>query len=119
MTAPLGRLILYAQDLDALAEFYGRHIGYTAVHRAGDRVVELRPPGAGITLLLHPAAKGQKAGQSRVKLVFDIQDVAGFVAKAKDQGLEFGPLHQADGYSFTNAKDPAGNSISVSSRAFA
>ncbi|HEX8049272.1 MAG TPA: VOC family protein, partial [Rhizobium sp.] len=28
------------------------------------------------------------------------------------------PLHQADGYVFANAKDPSGNPIAISSRAF-
>lgn len=119
MTASLGRLVLYTHDPDAMAAFYGRHFGYVAQRRDGDRIVELRPPGAGMALLLHPAAKGQKVGQAQVKLVFDIRDVAAFVATARVQGLVFGSLHHGDGYSFANAKDPAGNSIAVSSRAFA
>ena len=119
MTASLGRLVLYTHDPDAMAAFYGRHFGYVAQQRDGDRIIELHPPGAGMTLLLHPAAKGQKAGQAQVKLVFDTPDVPAFVATARDQGLVFGTLHHGAGYAFANAKDPAGNSISVSSRAFA
>jgi predicted enzyme related to lactoylglutathione lyase len=119
MTATLGRLVLYTHDAARQAEFYTRYFGYAPRHHPGDRIVELRPPGDGLTLLLHQAAKGQKAGQAQVKLVFDVADVAGFLARAKEQGLVFGPMHAGDGYSFANAKDPAGNSISVSSRAFA
>jgi hypothetical protein len=53
-----------------------------------------------------------------VKLVFDMEDVAGFCAGCKKNGLIFGVLHQADGYAFANARDPQGNAISVSSRGY-
>ena len=39
-------------------------------------------------------------------------------ARAAEQGLDFGAIHKGDGYLFANARDPAGNSVSVSSRAF-
>lgn len=68
--------------------------------------------------MIHPAGKGQKSGQSLVKLVLDVKDVAGFCADCKKDGLLFSFLHQADGYVFANARDPAGNAISVSSRAY-
>jgi predicted enzyme related to lactoylglutathione lyase len=54
-----------------------------------------------------------------VKLVFDVEDVEAFCAQARARGLKFGALHKGDEYVFANAKDPSGNSISVSSRAFA
>ena len=68
--------------------------------------------------MVHPAAKGTKAGQVAVKLVFDVQDVGGFCADKAGKGLVFGVVHRADGYCFANAKDPCGNNIQVSSRAF-
>ena len=37
---------------------------------------------------------------------------------AADKGLMFGPVHQANGYQFANAKDPDHNPVSISSRAF-
>lgn len=52
------------------------------------------------------------------KPFFDVQDIATFCSAAKNNGLEFGSIHKADGYCFANAKDPDGNSIQVSSRAF-
>ena len=117
MTAPLGRLVLYTRKLDEMIAFYSRFFGYEARHAPGDRIVELRPPEGGLALLLHPAAKGQRAGQSLVKLVFDVKDVATFRAEAERKGLVFGPIHQADGYAFSNAKDPSGNPVQISSRA--
>jgi len=41
----------------------------------------------------------------------DRQTAKGFVA-----WLKFGVIHRPDGFGFSNAKDPAGNSISISSR---
>jgi hypothetical protein len=46
-----------------------------------------------------------------------LQDPA-FVARAANNGLKFGAVHEANGYQFANAKDPDGNSVSVWSRAF-
>jgi predicted enzyme related to lactoylglutathione lyase len=118
MTPSLSRLILYTKRLPEMIDFYGAHFGYTPRHIAGDRIVELLPPTGGAVLLLHPAAKSQKEGQVLVKLVFDVEDVEAFCAEARLKGLEFGALHRGDGYVFANAKDPSGNNICVSSRAF-
>ncbi len=118
MTTPLGRIIIYTKKTDELIDFYCRHFGFTANRRDGDRIVELMPQEAGAAILLHPAAKGQKERQSLIKLVFDVENVQAFCQKSKDQGLIFGPVHQADGYDFANAKDPSNNSVSISSRAF-
>ncbi|MBB6483748.1 VOC family protein [Rhizobium lusitanum] len=115
---PLGRLILYVRDVEATISFYEKHFGFKSHRQAGDRIVELLAPDGGANLMIHPAAKAQKMGQSLVKLVFDVEHVEAFRARCAEEGLEFGPIHQADGYVFANAKDPAENSISISSRAF-
>ena len=115
----LGRVLIYTRRPDEMAAFYARHFGYSVVRSETDRIVELRSQAGGATILLHPAASSQKEGQVLVKLVFDVEDVAAFCAAAKENGLTFGKIHQADGYAFSNAKDPAGNSIQVSSRGFA
>jgi predicted enzyme related to lactoylglutathione lyase len=101
-----------------MAEFYCRCFGFSVVRSETDRIVELTPQGGGASILLHPTASKQKEGQVLVKLVFDVEDVPEFCATAKDRGLQFGKVHQADGYAFANAKDPSNNSIQVSSRAF-
>ena len=118
MAIPLGRLVIYTRKIEEMVAFYTAHFGFVAVRQEGDRIVELRPGGGGAALLLHPASKGQKVGQSLVKLVFDVEDVAAFRTAAAQAGLVFGPLHRVDGYCFANAKDPSGNSIQISSRAF-
>ena len=114
----LGRVVLYVRDVERSAAFYATHFGYVTQQEAGDRIVELHGPAGAANIMLHTASKSQKLGQVAVKLVCDVADVAGFVAEAKKTGLEFGPLHAGTGYHFANARDPDGNAISVSSRAF-
>lgn len=116
MTPTLGSLILYTAKMEQMAGFYETHFGYTHHMRDGDPITELHPPTGGVPLMLHPAAKGMRQGQAAVKLAFSCDDVEAFCAKAARQGLTFGKIHQADGYVFANAKDPSGNSVSVSGR---
>ena len=105
--------------METVAEFYARHFGFGIHRTAGDRIVELESPGgAGSNIMLHPLGRGRKRGQTVAKLVFDVADVDAFCARAAAQGLEFGTVHSGNGYVFANARDPAGNSISVSSRGF-
>lgn len=115
---PLNRLVIYAGNVEATAEFYETHFRFKAMRLPGDRIVELVAEDGGANIMLHPAAKGQRRGQSTVKLVFDIEDVEAFCAKCAENGLMFGPVHKADGYVYANAKDPCQNPIQVSSRAF-
>jgi len=114
----LGKVLIYAKNMDETALFYQTHFGFKAVQLANDRIIELVASDGGANIMLHPAAKGQKQGQTGVKLIFDIKDVEGFCTQSAKNGLDFGPIHRADGYVFANAKDPCQNAISVSSRAF-
>lgn len=116
MTASLGRLVLYTKCLPDMVAFYRDHFGYSERSREGDRITELVPPGTGATLLLHPAARGQRVGQAQVKLVFDVDDVTRFAEVSATRGLVFGPVHDGGGYEFANTKDPSGNSVQISSR---
>ena len=116
MIDTLSSLILYTSRIEEMACFYAEFFGYSAHKAKGDRIVELRPPGSGAVLLLHPIGKGRKQGQTLIKLAFAIDDVPGFCTGCAQKGLVFGPLHTADGYVFANAKDPSGNSVSVSGR---
>ena len=118
MEIPLNRIVLNVRDIEQTVAFYETHFGFKAQREAGDRIVELAPQAGGAILMLHQLGKGQKPGQVLVKLVFDVRDVEAFCAECGRCGLTFGPLHRADGYVFANAKDPAGNTIAVSSRAF-
>ena len=118
MVPHLGRIILYTKRPEEMARFYCQHFGFEVLRLEGDRIVELVAQGGGAHLLLHPLSKGRKEGQTLVKLVFDVEDVERFCREAQERGLVFGSIHRADGYSFANTKDPAQNSVSISSRAF-
>ncbi|CTQ66769.1 VOC family protein [Roseibium alexandrii] len=117
MTYLLNRLTLYVRDVEAVAEFYCRHFGYTA-RPADGGLIELHSLDEGCQLLLHPLAKGRKAGQTLVKLVFQVEDVVSEKSVLAKKGLEFGPIHHGNGYQFANTKDPAGNAVSISNRVF-
>jgi hypothetical protein len=115
MSFQLGRLIIYTKSTEDLVAFYVQHFGFEVLRLVGDRIVELVSQGTGMNILLYPMSAGRKEGQTLVKLVFDVE---GFCRDAKERGLLFGSIHRADGYCFANTKDPAKNSVSVSSRAF-
>ncbi len=102
-----------------MVEFYCKNFGFKEIRINGERIAEIQPQDVGLALLLHPASKGQKEGQSLEKLVFDVQDVPAFCKAAEANGLAFGAVHQADGYVFANVKHPSNNSVSVSSHASA
>ena len=118
MDSSLGTLIIYARDMKKSADFYARHFGFITTGEVSEGLIELRAPNNGAGILIHQAANSVKLGQVGVKLVFHVKDVSVFVAEAATRGLKFGAIHEANGYSFANAKDPDKNSVSVSSRAY-
>ena len=65
--------------------------------------------------MLLQASKGHRIGQSCVKLIFDVADVAGFKKAQAKLGLKFGSIHHGPNYVFSNARDPAKNLIQISS----
>lgn len=120
--ASISQIIIYTKRTMEMVTFYNSHFGFEPVIRQDDRIVELNHPSHGFKILLHPMSdKRILSGmeeQSCIKLVFDVQDVELFCRQARMKGLDFGPIHEADGYKFANAKDPSNNSVSVSSRAY-
>ncbi len=111
----LSRVVLYVRDIPAVAAFYQRHFGLQPLSSAEPGWLELAPPGGGCAIALHQAAVSQKRG-AEIKLVFGVANVRAFKAASAAAGLQFGPVHEAPGHAFANAKDPAGNAISISSR---
>ncbi len=118
MPCPLNRIVIYARDVETTVAFYEKHFGFEVLRLPGDRIVELVARSGGANIMVHAAAKSVKTGQVTVKLTFDVENVSAFRAESAKNGLVFGPEHAANGYSYANAKDPCGNNISVSSRAF-
>jgi len=118
MSPPINKIIIYARNAESMITFYEKHFGFKSPTKEGDRIFELIPSNGGASLMIHPSGKSIKEGQACVKLVFDVKDVEAFKDKCAVNGLMFGVIHQADGYAFSNAKDPGRNSIQISSRAF-
>ncbi len=118
MSTAITQIVLYTKRIEEMMNFYEQHFGYTVKHSENDQLIELVHTTHSVKLLLHPSGKSRREGQVCVKLVFDVEDVPAFCRQVRRNGLEFGPIHKADGYEFANAKDPSKNSISVSSRAF-
>ncbi len=114
----LNRVVIYSKNPQKMADFYVRHFLFVAEPDHDGSMINLIPSTGGARITLHPSAKSQRMGQVLVKLSFDARDVAGFKEKAAKAGLSFGKIWQADGYEFANAKDPDGNSVQISSRAF-
>ena len=118
MKPSLNKIVLYVKNVEKTVTFYEKYFGYKAHAEEGDRIIELMPSFGGASLMVHQAGKGIREGQACVKLVFDIKDVESFRTKCAKNGLKFGAVHKADGYIYSNAKDPGKNSIQISSRAY-
>ena len=112
---PIARVILYVKDIPKVAAFYERFFDMKPLPGATEGWLEFARPSGGCGIALHQAAKSQKSGAA-MKIVFAVKDVEAFVRECEGKGLRFGAIHRPGGYEFANAKDPAGNSISVSSR---
>jgi predicted enzyme related to lactoylglutathione lyase len=116
--AAIVRIVLYVKDIPKVAHFYERYFGMSPMPSVEKGWLELKDGGCDIAL--HQASSAQKSGAA-MKIVFGVRDVRGFMAERAAEGLKFGSIHQAkDGagnaFEFANAKDPAGNSIQISSR---
>jgi catechol 2,3-dioxygenase-like lactoylglutathione lyase family enzyme len=111
----IARVILYVKDVAKVAAFYERFFAMHRLPGATPGWIELAGDAPGCTIALHKASVAQKSGAA-IKLVFGVVDVKGFKRAKEEQGLKFGVVHEVDGFEFSNAKDPAGNSISISSR---
>jgi predicted enzyme related to lactoylglutathione lyase len=112
---PVSRIILYVRDIPKVAAFYRTHFGLRPLPSTETGWLELDAPRGGCRIALHQAAVSQKRG-SEIKIVFAVKDVAKFVRERAATGLKFGVVHKAASHEFANARDPAGNSIQVSSR---
>ena len=116
MAGPIiNRIVLYVRDMPKVAAFYQRHFGFIAHESLAKDKINLVAPAGGCGLVLLQASKGHRVGQSNVKIVFDVADVAGFKAAKAEEGLKFGVIHKGPGYEFSNARDPAKNLIQISS----
>jgi predicted enzyme related to lactoylglutathione lyase len=115
MAIPIVRIILYVKNIPKVAEFYQRHFGMTPLPSSERGWLEMTSSSSGCTIALHQASSAQKSGAA-IKLVFGVADVAKFKSEKEIDGLKFGSIHTFANFAFANTKDPAGNSVQISSR---
>jgi len=115
MAIPIMRAILYVKDIPKVADFYQRHFGMSPLPSNEKGWWEMTSEPGGCAIALHQASAAQKSGAA-IKLVFGVVDVRKFISEREQQGLKFGPIHTVGNFEFANAKDPAGNSVQISSR---
>jgi predicted enzyme related to lactoylglutathione lyase len=115
MAPPIVRVILYVENIPKVAEFYQRHFGMKPLPSQTDEWLELTSGTSGCNIALHQATSTQRPGAA-IKIVFGVTDARAFVEEREKHGLKFGPIYEMDGFIFSNTKDPAGNSVQVSSR---
>ena len=111
----ISRIILYVRDIPKVAAFYEQHFGLKPLSSAEQGWLELGTPGEGCSIALHQASAAQKRG-AEIRISFGVRDVRAFKASREANGLKFGVVHEAGGIEFSNARDPAGNSIQISNR---
>jgi predicted enzyme related to lactoylglutathione lyase len=120
MATAIVRVILYVKDIPKVAQFYQRHFGMKSLPSHEEGWLELAGGSGGCTIALHQASSAQKSGAA-IKIVFGVANVHRFKKEREEDGLKFGAIHEvkdsgAGAFAFANAKDPAGNSIQISSR---
>ena len=114
----VARVILYVRDIPKVAAFYAKYFGFRPLDGVEEGWLELASPEGGCNIALHQAAVSQKRG-SAIKLAFAVRDVRAFKAASEAAGLKFGVVHETASHAFSNARDPAGTSIQISSRGLA
>jgi len=120
MAVPIVRVTLYVKDIPKVAHFYQRHFGMQPLPSESEGWLDMTSHKGGCNIALHQASSAQKRG-AEIKIVFGVPDVRKFKREREADGLKIGPIHftgdhaTAD-FEFANAKDPAGNSVQISSR---
>lgn len=113
-TPAITRIVLYVRNMPEVAAFYRRHFHFESSEGDNEEKITLRSPSGGCSLVLLQASKGHRTGQSCIKIVFDVADVAAFKKEKEREGLKFSVIHKGPGYEFSNARDPAKNLVQIS-----
>jgi catechol 2,3-dioxygenase-like lactoylglutathione lyase family enzyme len=114
----IAAITLFAEDLAATKEFYGRVFGLpvafeddvSAVFRFGDTMVNLLAVGEAPELIA-PAAVGSADAGARFQFTLEVDDVDAMCAELARRGVELlnGPVDRPWGIRTATFRDPAGN----------
>lgn len=110
MAMKVARIILFTNQMEVMARFYGEVLGLRQVtNEKGWR--EFAAGGIRIALHSGPPSPGRKGP----KIVFHAKDVAALRAKLVARGAKFGKAGEG-GFCLCDGKDPDGNPIQLSNR---
>ncbi len=114
MFAPITRIVIYAKNVEKLAEFYRRVFELTDFGPGEDGWIELAA--GGCNLALHRASKTADHRRAAAKIVFGVKDVAQAKATLVARGLRLGTIHRSPNSNFCNGRDPEGNHLCIGDR---
>jgi len=118
MSAKLGRIILYVQDVERLSEFYRQAFAFPLVQHIPGEWAVLDAGGAELALHLVGAAYRRPSGRSdgdsssNAKIVFTIDQPIGMTRdKLIAMGVDMGPIKYYPGLTgpLCDGRDPEGN----------
>ena len=111
MTLELRRIIIFTDNMAAMAAFYGEVLGLApAGEEAGWQSFAAGP----VEIALHRGSA--LLGRRPPKLAFHAEDVAGLRAELMARGARMGRLMGKDGLAFCDGKDPDGTPFQISNR---
>lgn len=111
---PLGRVILFVQDVAPVRDFYVNIFGFSVVPGGNEWWTEIDT--GGCILALHKAGQGGAGEDSPVKLVFLVENVEEARATLIERGVKMGKIVPVEGATFCDGQDPAGNPFQISER---
>jgi predicted enzyme related to lactoylglutathione lyase len=114
MFAPITRVVIYAKDVEILAEFYRRVFELKDAGPPEDGWIELAA--GGCNLAFHRAAKSADHRRAAAKIVFGVKNVAQAKKALAARGLVLGAIHKSPHSNFCNGRDPEGNHLSIGDR---
>jgi predicted enzyme related to lactoylglutathione lyase len=108
-TFGIGKLVLYANDPEALCAFYGAALGLSFERGEGTRQ-EARLPG-GATLAIEGAPEPLPEGRRDIALVLHVEDLSASLERLRALGREPGPVREGKDGRSTALRDPEGRAV--------
>lgn len=116
MTTPVGwfrAAVIDAIDPDRLAEFWQQVLGVEVIEREADWI-QLAPDRGRAFLAFQPVADPAAAGQSRLRIDLEVEDMDVARSRIEALGGRFvTELHEAKGGTHYRMADPEGNEFTV------